>query len=954
MVSFKTISINRWLKILTVATFFMGQGVQAGPVTDHGQLSVSGAKIVDENGDIMQLRGMSSHAFTAQYPYKWDPILEKEVFTQGEAAGLYTTKETIQWTRDHWGANAFRVAMYVEGWGVADPRNWQHQDTFYERDTDDSNGNGNTSEIIPKSPTLGNVFYSTEKGYKNEPARLSFKYMQDLYTAIRWAEDLDMYVLVDWHVLEDTPEKYQEQARMFFELVSTEFKESKNIIYELANEPTDTAVEISTAEYDVAHAWEELKVNKDAGNKYYKEKKFAVWESEVAPGKWAVTDIKYLEPRWEERSNEWFTWTQLKAYANDMLPIIRVNSPNALVTMGTPVFDQEINAPIDDRLADPNVAYSLHFYACTHLSNGDGTDSDNTDDFGNTSVFQNAQAAVAANLPVFVSEWGTVKSWGGGNVCEGQTETWIDFLSDNDISWFNWSLTGKDEGASVFTPNIDPEFTKLLGGDGVISDSDDATFSENLTETGKLVKCLMSDCNSILDVLDGAMNLSAFTTIDLATLNAANSDLAGATYTLIDNAGGQAVLNGSTVTFNALASFTGGNFTYQAEVNGVLSNEATVSVNLTDSVTCDWHLDKDTDFYNNHWNGTLLVSNNSASEINEWTIEVTTSTNTRLGSVWWTAPVYSNSTENTDGTVTYSISDQGWDGNIPAGGSRQVVITGHVLSDLQSWESGFNGFDQSGIESFAGDCASTVNGLINYDFNFMAPVTGSTISDSRNYIELHWFNDTDEVPVIRDENDNTFALTPGFYPGPNETWRGVEVATFANKVTGRFDQWAAATGLDMSPGTHSWVLEAGGSISDPFTFTAAITSHEYTCELELVTVGIPDNLYTWIGRLKITNVGSTAVTNWNTEFKWFEIPPTLNANYWILGDNPHFNTFGSPEATRVWQSYPNDPNNDFEEAKAFVTPTGTVNIAPGASESYLVSAAGLRATPRMYCGGLND
>ncbi len=906
MVSFRRNKLRSWTRLLALAgTLFFNHMVHAqglGLVSDHGQLSVSGANIVNQNGDIVQLRGMSSHALTARWrgPNNTDPA--------GGAPGLYTTKETIQWTRDHWGANAFRAALYVEGWGVADPRNWQYQNASYQR-----NGVGDIVEVL--SP--GGIFYSTEGGYAQEPARLHFDYMQNLFDVIDWAIELDMYVLVDWHVLEDVPNKYKDEAEMFFEIVSEKYAGIPNVIYEIANEPTDVKV---------THVTEDSDANG-----------------------WFVTNIEYDVPEWPLRN--WVTWPELKAYAEDILPIIRANSPNAIATIGTPIFDQQIDDPINDRLTDPNVVYTTHFYACTHLSKGDGTDSANTDTFGNTDVFQNAQAAVAAGLPIFVSEWGTVKSSGDGNVCEGQTEAWIEFLNTNNISWFNWSMSGKDEGASVFTADLEPDFTVAATADGIITEAEDSALSTNLTETGTLVKCLMSDCGSTLDAADGSMTLSVSTTINLALLNGSP---AGASYALIDDASGQATLSGNTVTFNANAGFTGGLFTYQIQLGDVTSNIATVDVNVDDNVTCDWHLDQDTDFYNNHWNGTLLVSNNGASDITGWTIDVTTAANTRLGSVWWTAPVYSNSTENSDGTVTYSVSDQGWDGSIPAGGSRQVVITGHVLSDLQSWEPGFNGFDQSSIESFAGDCASSVNGLINYDFNFMTPTTGSTISDSRNYIELHWFNDTDEVPVIRDENGNTFSLTPGFYPGPNETWRGVEVATFANKVTGRFDQWAAATGLDMSSGTHSWVLDAGGSVSDPFTFTAAITSHDYTCELELVTIGIPDNLYTWIGRLKITNVGSTPVTNWNTEFKWFEIPPSANANYWILGDSPHFDTFGSPAASREWQSYPNDPNNDFEEAKALVTPEGIVNIAPGASESYLVSASGLRATPRMYCGGLNN
>lgn len=48
----------------------------------------------------------------------------------------------------------------------------------------------------------------------------------------------DLYVLVDWHILEDNdPNINKEQALAFFELISTEYAGVPNIIYEICNGP---------------------------------------------------------------------------------------------------------------------------------------------------------------------------------------------------------------------------------------------------------------------------------------------------------------------------------------------------------------------------------------------------------------------------------------------------------------------------------------------------------------------------------------------------------------------------------------------------------------------------------------------------------------------------------------------------------------------------------------------
>ena len=48
----------------------------------------------------------------------------------------------------------------------------------------------------------------------------------------------DMYVLVDWHIMEDSdPNEHKEEAKAFFDLIASEYKDSPNLIFEICNEP---------------------------------------------------------------------------------------------------------------------------------------------------------------------------------------------------------------------------------------------------------------------------------------------------------------------------------------------------------------------------------------------------------------------------------------------------------------------------------------------------------------------------------------------------------------------------------------------------------------------------------------------------------------------------------------------------------------------------------------------
>lgn len=272
------------------------------PVDVHGELSVKGTKIVDKDGQVFQLKGISTHGI------QWYP--------------QYIDKSTFEYMRDEWGINVVRLAMYT------DP------------------GAGYTKELHNK-----------------------------VKEGIDYATELGLYVIVDWHILSDgNPNTYKKQAIEFFKEFASEYKDNKNIIYEICNEPN--------------------------GN--------VTWEKEVKP------------------------------YAEEVIKEIRKIDKDTIIICGTPTWCQDIDKVVKNPIKGyDNIMYSLHFYAATH-----------TDWLRNR-----AKQAIEAGIPIFVSEFGICDASGNGAIDYNQSDKWIEFLNENDISWVMWNLSNKQETSAIISSN---------------------------------------------------------------------------------------------------------------------------------------------------------------------------------------------------------------------------------------------------------------------------------------------------------------------------------------------------------------------------------------------------------------------------------------------------------------------------------------------------------------------
>ena len=128
------------------------------------------------------------------------------------------------------------------------------------------------------------------------------------------------------------------------------------------------------------------------------------------------------------------SWSRIKSYAEQIIPVIRANDPDAVILVGTPNWSQYV----DQAAADPirgydNIMYTLHFYAATH-----------TDGLRNKMV-----AAVNAGLPIFVSEYGICDASGSGAINETQANLWVEAMDRYGISYVAWNLSNKSETSAI-------------------------------------------------------------------------------------------------------------------------------------------------------------------------------------------------------------------------------------------------------------------------------------------------------------------------------------------------------------------------------------------------------------------------------------------------------------------------------------------------------------------------
>lgn len=184
------------------------------------------------------------------------PVQLRGISTHGLAwFPSYVNKDAFKQFRQDWNVNVMRLAMYT------------HENGGYCTDGNKDN--------------LKNI----------------------IYNGVQYATENDMYVIIDWHVLQDqNPNRYKEEAKKFFNDMSGRYKDNNNVIYEICNEP-----------------------------------------------------------------NGGVSWSEIKSYAEEIIGVIRANDENAVILVGTPNWSQRVDEAAKDPITGyDNIMYTLHFYAATH------------------------------------------------------------------------------------------------------------------------------------------------------------------------------------------------------------------------------------------------------------------------------------------------------------------------------------------------------------------------------------------------------------------------------------------------------------------------------------------------------------------------------------------------------------------------------------------------------------
>ena len=255
--------------------------------------------------------------------------------------------------------------------------------------------------------------YVYEGGYLDHPELKPKDFDAMIDNIVRACIKSGVYCIIDWHVHHPgDPAFYLDDAKAFFEKMSRRYAGIPNVLYEIANEPNATGLE-------------------------------------------GVVDGRYVE------------WEDIVRYADDIIPIIRKNSPKALVLVGTPSWSsfglsskRDWRQVVDNRLKHENVAYVFHFYAAGHS-------------------FHAKIDQIAEHLPLFATEWAAA-TWETDSQNDiVKTKPWLEMIDRRKISWTYWTFA---TGKSVFSV-LDGTTTP----NGPFSPTGD-----NVTDTGRLVYSLLN------------------------------------------------------------------------------------------------------------------------------------------------------------------------------------------------------------------------------------------------------------------------------------------------------------------------------------------------------------------------------------------------------------------------------------------------------------------------------
>lgn len=269
-------------------------------------------------------------------------------------------------------------------------RGWSTHGDWFRRCFQEKNDFKKMKEEGANFARIASYINEGERGGSSYGAHVDMDWIKN---CVDWTAELNMYCLVDWHILKPGDPNASEYsgAKDFFRDITAYVKEKnyKHVLYEICNEP-----------------------NVDEQGDPYR------------------PDV----------------WVKVKSYAEKVLPIISANDANAVVIVGTPQWDKALSCPMEypiskEAQGDLNVMYTFHHYTC--------------DQQFFRGILSGAAASIPVFATEWgVSEDdGGVKNpkvclddaTEFLNVCNGMN------LGNQVISWANWSWADKGESSGSFT-----------------------------------------------------------------------------------------------------------------------------------------------------------------------------------------------------------------------------------------------------------------------------------------------------------------------------------------------------------------------------------------------------------------------------------------------------------------------------------------------------------------------
>ncbi|MBS2211426.1 cellulase family glycosylhydrolase [Carboxylicivirga mesophila] len=120
----------------------------------------------------------------------------------------------------------------------------------------------------------------------------------------------------------------------------------------------------------------------------------------------------------------------IKPYAEKVIAAIREFDKDNLIVVGTPEWSQRVDLAAQNPItSDSNVAYVMHFYSVHHTQ----------------WLRDRTTAAIAAGLPIIVTEWGCL----GYTQNDPETMKWMEWCKENQIIHCNWAVNDKEEEWSI-------------------------------------------------------------------------------------------------------------------------------------------------------------------------------------------------------------------------------------------------------------------------------------------------------------------------------------------------------------------------------------------------------------------------------------------------------------------------------------------------------------------------